>query len=259
MWPGRPVPPDGPVRLERLHWIIGQDNFCYLQAAAPDLAERLLAGPETIGVRRSPDSQIPDRGVPMDLFTSYDQFARLIRRDAIPTQIRAVAYDPESWAATPAPERHDPMRYLALFARTARAHGYRPVLAPGRDLTLTPGGSCEKRRGERVGEAYLRCGVPGSAELAAAFVIQAAPVELDLPQLRHLVAEGARQARAANPSVVVTATLSTAPGRVRAEPDAIARAARTMLPYVEGFMLNLTRATTAEAVAFLRALSTGSA
>lgn len=244
--------------LERLHWIIGQDNLRYLQSAAPDLAADLLDGPETIVVRASRVSEIPDRGVPMDMFASYDEFARLIRQGVIPPEVRVVGYDPESWAATPAPERHDPIRYLALFASTARAHGYRPVLAPGRDLTLTPGGTCAKLPGERVGDAYLRCGIPGTAQLAGAFVIQAAPVELDLPQLRHLVAEGARQARAANPSVVVIATLSTAPGRVLADPGAIARAARTMRPYLDGFMLNLTRATTAEAVAFLRALSTGS-
>ena len=49
-------------------------------------------------------------------------------------------------------------------------------------------------------------------------MIQAAPVELDLPALHRLVAASARQARAANPSVVVLATLSTAPGRVPADP-----------------------------------------
>ncbi len=160
MWPNPSVDPAGPVRLEQLHWIIGQANLRYLQAAGPDLVPRLLAGPETIVVRESPTSRIPDRRVPMDLFASYDELARLIRLDAITPGVRAVAYDPKSWAA--------------------------------------------------------------------------------------------------NPSVVVIATLSTAPGRVLADPGAIAGAARTMLPYVQGFMLNLTEATTPAAAAFLRALSSGS-
>lgn len=246
-----------PVTLGSLHWIIGQDNLSRLEAASPRFAGEILAGPQTIVVRTSPGGQLPVRGVPMDLFTSYEEFQRQLRLAAIPPQVRVVAYDPESWDATPPQERHDPLRYLELFARSARQHGYRPVLAPGRDLTLSRTGKCARLPGERIGEAYVRCGIPATAALASAFVIQAAPVELDLPALHRLVEASARQARSANPSVVVLATLSTAPGRVPADPDAIARAARTMLPYVQGFMLNMTRTTTHQGVAFLRALSTG--
>ena len=255
-----------PMTISGLRWMVSQANFDRLAGAAPGLAGELLSSSELVVVRTRPGQRpgdpalttdLPLGAVPAELFKSYEHFAEQVRDRAIAAGVRVVVYDPESWPATPLRERLDPMRYLALFARTARAHGYRAVLAPGRDLTLTKGGACAKRQGERVGEAYVRCGIPRSAADAPVFVIQAAPQELDLPALRELVAASARQARAANPHVVLIATISTAPGGVPASPAAIRRAAETMRPYVQGFMLNMTAATTPAAVAFLRALPTG--
>jgi len=254
---GGPAPPA--VTISGLRWIVSQASYDRIAAAAPGLAGELLAARELIIVR-TPAARagpVPDGAVPAELFRSYRDFAGQLRQGTIGAGVRVVVYDPESWPDTPRQERIDPMRYLALFARTATARGYRAVLAPGRDLTLTEGGACEKRRGERVGEAYVRCGIPRSAAGAPVFVIQAAPQELDLPALHRLVAASARQARAANPDVVVIATISTAPGGVPAGSAAMVRAAETMRPYVEGFMLNTTRATTPAALAFLRALPTG--
>jgi len=242
--------------VAHLRWIIEQENLARLAAAAPDLACQLLAAPQPIVVRGPSGGPVPHGVRPAELYTSYAKFSEQVSRAALPAGARAVIYDPESWAATPPEERHDPMRYLALFAALARANGYQPILAPGRDLTLTPGGRCAKRPGERVGEAYVRCGIPRAAEHAAIFVIQAAPQELDLPGLRRLVEASSRQARYANPAAVLIATISTAPGGVQADPAAMARAAWTMLPFVHGFMLNMTAATTLSAAAFLRALPT---
>jgi hypothetical protein len=246
-----------PVSIASLRWIIGQENLGRLHADAPDLTRELLASKAPVVVRGPSGDQVPAGATPAELFKSYEVFTGQLRAGAISPEVRAVVYDPESWSYTPAQERHDPMRYLALFSQAARAHGYRPILAPGRDLTLTPGGRCEKRRGERVGQAYVRCGIPAAAQGAAIFVIQAAPQELDLPALHRLVEASSRQARRANPDVVLIATISSAPGGVAADPAAMAAAARTMLPYVQGFMLNMTKATTPNAVAFLRALATG--
>ena len=153
-----------PVSLRRLHWIIGQDNLSRLEAAAPGLADELLAGPQTIVVRTPSGGPVPVRGEPMDLFTSYADFTRQLQQRAIPPSVRTVAYDPESWPGTPAQEQRDPLRYLALFARTARDHGYRPVLAPGRDLTLS----------HRTGSAR-GCGASGSARPTSGAVFPAPP------------------------------------------------------------------------------------
>jgi hypothetical protein len=49
-------------------------------------------------------------------------------------------HDPEHWRATPRAEQHDPLRYMALFARAADNAGYQAILMPGRDLLLTSGG-----------------------------------------------------------------------------------------------------------------------
>jgi hypothetical protein len=243
----------------RLYWILTQQNLHRLSGADPAVADEILAGPGTFVLASGDAAALPRGAVPTLLYKSYAAFEADVRRGSLAAGFDSVLYDPESWAATPQGEREDPIRYLGRFAEFARSHGYKPILAPGRDLTLTPGGRCAKRQGETVGEAYVRCGIPAAAKGARVFVIQAAPQELDLPALRQLITASSRQARQANPSVILVATLSTAPGGAPADTRALLRAARAMLPYVQGFMLNFTGATTATAVAFLRALSTARA
>lgn len=246
-----------PVKLGSLRWIITKQNLERLHAVAPELAGQLLASDGPVVVGAAPAGQPAAGGEPAALFKSYAQFAADLRDRLIPPGVRQVIYDPESWPATPAAEQHDPVRFLGQFAAVAREHGLTAILAPGRDLTLVAGGTCQKRPGERVSDAYVRCEIPAAARFAPVFVIQAAPEELNLPALTRLVQASARQARRANPRVVLLATISTAPGGVPAEPAAIAAAARTMLPYVQGFMLNMTKPTAGAGAAFLRALATG--
>jgi len=235
-----------------LYLVISAQQLRDIQAVAPRLAAKLLARRTTV-VLTSGSSALtsPDAAVGTAFFTSYAEFIGRLQRHAIPSGVRAVAYDPERWQATPFAERLDPERYMALFAGAAHRHGYAAILMPGRDL-LAAAGSCRQQPGEDLDAAFLRCGLAGAgARLSQVFEIQTAPVELSGAELRGFAAACARQARAANPGVVLIATLSTQPGSSRVNGWQLARAAAAVRPYVQGFQLNLTRRTTRAAVSFL--------
>ena len=258
---GRPAgwPRDAPDAMLRfsgpahgLYLVISEEHLRDIQAVAPRLAARLLARRTTIVLTAgAPALARPDAAVGTAFFTSYAEFIGRLQRHAISRGILAVAYDPELWRATPFAERLDPARYMALFAGAAHRHGYAAILMPGRDL-LAAASSCRQQPGEDLDAAFLRCGLPGKgARLSQIFEIQTAPVELSSTELRGFAAACARQARAANPSVVLIATLSTQPGTRWANGWQLARAAAAVRPYVQGFQLNLTRRSTRAAVSFL--------
>ena len=235
-----------------LYLVISGQHLRDIQAVAPRLAAKLLARRTTIVLAPgSPALTSADAAVGTAFFTSYAEFIGRLQRHAIPPGVRAVAYDPELWQATPFVERLDPGRYMALFAGAAHRHGYAAILMPGRDL-LAAAGSCRQQPGEDLDAAFLRCGLAGKgARLSQVFEIQTAPVELSSTELRGFAAACAKQARAANPSVVLVATLSTQAGTRWVNGWQLARAAAAVRPYVQGFQLNMTRGSTRAAVAFL--------
>ena len=255
-WPGRPAalatmlrfsrPADGP------YLIISGQHLRDLQRAAPRLAAKLIARRTTIVLNPGPlELTAKKAAVGTEFFTSYADFTGKLRRHAIPGGVRAVAYDPELWRATPFAERIDPERYMRLFAAAARRHGYATIMMPGRDL-LAAATPCRQQDGEDLNAAFLRCGMAGEgARQAQIFEIQTAPVELRGAELRGFAAACARQARAANPSVVVIATLSTQPGARWVSGWQLAQAAVALRPFVQGFQLNMTRRSTRAAVSFL--------
>src|SRR6266536_3237608 len=219
------------------------------------LAATLLARRTTIVLSPGPAALTGKRAaLGTAFFTSYADFAGRLHRHAMPAGVRAVAYDPELWQATPFPERLDPKRYMALFAAAARRHGYAVILMPGRDL-LAAASSCRQQPWEDLDTAFLRCGLAGeSARLSQIFEIQTAPVETRAAELRAFAAACAKQARAANPAVVLIATLSTQPGSRWVSGWQLTRAAAAVRPFVQGFQLNMTRRSTRAAVAFLRTI-----
>ena len=235
-----------------LYLVISEDDLRDLRVVAPRLVAKLLTRRTTIVLAPGPSAPTrPGAAVGTAFFTSYTEFIGRLRRHAIPPGVRAVAYDPERWRATPVAERLDPERYMALFAGAAHRHGYAAILMPGRDL-LAAARSCRQQPGEDLDAAFLRCGLAGEgARLSQVFEIQTAPVELSTTELRGFAAACARQAKAANPSVVLIATLSTQPGTGSANGWQLARAAAAVRPYVRGFQLNLTRQSTRAAVSFL--------
>ena len=147
-----------------------------------------------------------------------------------------------------------PIRYMDKFAAAASANGLTPILVPARDLMRVPNGACTQNPPDTISQAYISCGIPAAAANASFYVIQAAAVEDDLPALRQLVRQGAAQARRANPKVIVLATLSAAPNGGPLPYTAVVKAARAILPYVQGFEMNSEPRNDRQLVSFLRAL-----
>ena len=258
--PGQSGRAGAPGRMPRfsrsagLYLVMSQEIFDRIAAAAPQLAGRMLHGQVTL-VLTGTTRPAPAAAIPTALFYSYAQFIDALRRHAIRPGVRVVAYDPELWGATPLTEQHDPRRYMSLFAATAHRHGYATILMPGRDMLLSRVTGCPDRAGLNLDAAFVRCDIAGlGAHLSGVFEIQTAPEEQDPAELRRFAAACERQARAADPAVVLLATLSTQLGSGQVSGAQLGRAADVLRPYVQGFQLNSRSWTTATAVAFLQAL-----
>jgi hypothetical protein len=254
-----------------LSLLVSAEDAGHVAAVAPVLARQVIGGPATLVLgppapaRADPagpagpagqaaePAEPPGRASLGAVFTSYGMFRQALASGQIPDGVKAVSYDPELWAATPAREQVNPVGYMRLFARAARRAGYTVILVPGRDLMLVPGARCGQRPHETIDGAFLRCGLPAAAaRLAPVFEVQVAPEELNPARAAAFTEACARQARAANPHVAVLATLSTVPLGHPATGDQVARAAAAIRPFVQGFQLNLTAASLGPALAFLR-------
>ncbi len=245
-----------PVSLGSLYWIFYREDLIRIQAADPAIVQPILSGRGAIMLEHSATGNAPPSAQQAELFFSYADFQNALQGGTIIPGVRFVAYDPENWSLTPRGEQQDPLRYLKLFGQAAQASGYQAILVPGRDLMQVPGAVCGQQKGESISAAYVRCGLPASAAYASAYVIQAASLELDLPSLKQLVQSSAAAARTANPAVTIYATLSTTPpGGGPTSASALNKAARTILPYVQGLEVNTTAGTDSRMIAFLHALA----
>jgi hypothetical protein len=220
---------------------------------SPRLAHQLISQSATYVLSTDP-RPVPPGAIATELYTSYADFRKALFHGQIPTGTRAVAYDPEHWARTPSAEQRSPLHYMMLFAAAARRHGYRSILMPGRDLLLAARGSCAKRPGEVLDQAFVRCGIARAARYASVFVIQAAPVETNGEELASLVARTSDQARRANPDVKLLITLSTVCGNRPVAPAVLSRALQSTSRYVNGVDLNVSSSSTAVAESFLHRL-----
>jgi hypothetical protein len=189
------------------------------------------------------------------IYKSYAAFAADVAAGRLPSSVHAVLYDIEKWPATPLGEQRSPQFYMRRFSALARAHGLLPVLAPARDLALVPGGSCAKRGSENLSEAYLRCGLAGADQGAAALVVQSQAEEFNVTAFRHFVAAVARQARAGNPRIAVLAQLATAPLGQPASVPQLVSAARSVHQLVDGFSLTARNVDTETTAGLLWAFS----
>jgi hypothetical protein len=186
--------------------------------------------------------QLAGTVVPTRIYTSFATLAKDLAAGYVPQSVHAVMYDPEKWAATPVDEQRNPRTYMVRFSQLARAHHLMAILAPARDLVLVPGGSCVKRNGENLNQAYIRCRLATAVTQAGAFVIQSQANQFDVPVFHRFVAFAGKQARAANPEVAVFAQLATSPIGQQATVHQMAAAARSVAAIVDGFSLNIRRA-----------------
>jgi hypothetical protein len=255
---GTPPSKAQPQPPGHVSWVISGDDLTALRVGNAGLARRFFDNSETFVVGSAGEQDAVPRGyrsIPTLSYPSLHAFEADVHRGSIDPRIAAVIYDPENWARTPAAERSSPVAAMHRFARLAARWGYGPILAPGRDLVLA-GSGCAKREGERLDQAYLRCGLTAGAEGAETFVVQAAPIELSPPHLHDLLRGARRQLGRRNPEAQVLASLSTKPPGVKSGvwPIDMVRAAHLELKHFSGIVLNFPATDTDLAASFLRDL-----
>jgi len=208
-----------------------------------------------IGNEFGRQNQVPSgyRATPTLKYESYRRFRADVTNGRIARAIKVVIYDPENWSETPYREKRDPRRYLGLFARLARAHGYYAITSPARDLVSVRYALCHKRSGESMGDAFLRCRIPAAAgRHANAYKVQAQVYENDPAAYRRFISRARRQARGANPRVVILSNLATSPADYVATAEMLWSAHEAVDDLVAGHQLNVNTSELSIAEDFLR-------
>jgi hypothetical protein len=226
-------------------WILTTNTATVLGGLDGDLVSRTFGQPRTLALGGWPGAQTA-RG-----WASYGAFEADVHAGAIAPDVRAVMYDPESWAPTPIAEQRDPLRYMRAFAALAHTAGYQVILTPHPNLTSVQGAACPKGPEETIQDAYLRCRLPfEAAAIADVLDVQAQFLEADLGAYRSVTLAAVRQARAANPNIVVTAHLTTA---FATAPETLLAAWNLVHDEVDGVYMGVPGGIRAElAIAFLR-------
>ncbi|HEY3765105.1 MAG TPA: hypothetical protein VGL44_08095 [Gaiellales bacterium] len=251
------------AQAARHAWEITGANAARIERVDAPLAQGLFGTSASFGLgnRAARQDQVPagSGAVPTLVYRSLAAFRADLRRGRIDSRIRAVLYDPERWPSTPAAEQRDPLAAMRQFGQLAHAHGYKVVLAPGRDLLAVPGARCGAN-GQSLDQAYLRCGFARAARFADVFSIQSQADEFDVPAFRAFVVAAAAQARAAHPGVRIFAGISTNPATGRARSTDLTRAVRSVDGTVNGFWANVFVRRPGQlqtAIAFFRSLARG--
>ncbi|MGH2590102.1 MAG: hypothetical protein ACRDGW_04820 [Actinomycetota bacterium] len=146
-------------------------------------------------------------------WASSERFADDVRAGTISDDVTVVMYNPESWDATPLPERLDPTRSIERFCALARANGYSAVVTPHPNLVCVARSPHEPLPGETRESAYLRSGIiEASVANADVYETQAQRLQRDPAAYRAFVRDTVLRARGVNRDVQVISGLSTHPG-----------------------------------------------
>lgn len=159
--------------------------------------------------------------------------------------IGAVIYDNENWPLTPAQEALKPIQTQTEASRMVRGHHLTYISTPGLDLVaLLPA-----RPGQSRWRRYLDTGWSGAtARVSDVFEIQAQAYEADPPVYAKFVLAAAKQARAANPRVILVAGLTSTRGFSTALTAAILRCVRLTARSLNGYFLNVPQPSLAKQV-----------
>jgi hypothetical protein len=174
-------------------------------------------------------------------FTSYASMKSAFASGSVPRGTRAILYDNEDWPLTPVQEQKDPAKYEQLAAELVHAHHMMFVSTPATTLTdiLAPGVTPHYA-------AYLKLHIAADAARYADVIdIQAQGSEATLSSFVPFIKAAAAQARQANRRVIVLAGLSTNPSGHKVTGADLIAAAQAVLPFVNGFWLNIPSAGTA--------------
>jgi hypothetical protein len=238
-----------PAGASTRNWVATGWNIHLLNQASPALASHFFNTPGSFGTGGDPTTGPVSDGFatsPVLTYTSYAQFASAVQAGAITYPYHWVSYDPEAWTQTPLSEQQNPRTYLRQFALLAHAHGYRVIEAPGRDLGLVPGATCAKQVPETLNHWYIRCGIARAAAAADVLVVQDQVNTTSPADYAWLYNNARAQAKAASPSVVVDAEVSTNYGT----PAQMAAAARSVS--ADGYYLCVTAPAISQAAQFFK-------
>jgi len=249
----------GPISLSSVQWIFYKEDFNHLNDEDPAVIKQVAAAPDTYILEHSVGGRhLPKQVIPAEMFFSTAQLQTAIAQGQVIPGVKVVVDDLENLPTTPAAELKAPIPAMQGFAQAAAGDGLKPMLIPGRDLMLAPEAKCGRQTGQTISAAYLRCGLPAAAAYAPIFVIQAASVETNLPELKQLVQDAAARARKANPNATIFATLSVSPNGADVPASAVVQAAELIRPYVQGYAMNNVRPSDPRMLDFLTTLSQGS-
>jgi len=173
---------------------------------------------------------------PVVTFSSVAALETALAGGRLPAGTKAILYDPEVWAYTPAVEQRDPVQAAAEAAGLARSRGLSFIVAPAMNLTTTldPGSTAPRW------QTFLDLRVIGSmARVADTVEVQAQSLERDPAAYAAFVREAAAQARVANPKATVLAGLSTNPPGAAVDSQQLTAAIQASRADVDGYWLNI--------------------
>lgn len=173
---------------------------------------------------------------PVVTFSSVARLQTALAGNGLPAGTRAILYDPEVWAYTPAAEQRDPVQAAAEAAELARSRGLGFIVAPAMNLTtvMDPGSAAPRW------QTFIDLRIIGSmARIAGTVELQAQSLERDPAAYAAFVREAAAQARVANPKVTVLAGLSTNPPGAAVDSQQLTAAIQATRAAVDGYWLNI--------------------
>ncbi len=221
------------LSADGLVWLMTRSALAKV-VADPGVAAVLAKGHvyELMGPNQKPVSGVPATLV--QSFTSYAALQTALAGGGLTAGVTAVLYDSEHWSFTPLHEQQDFSGAMRQVAQLVNSHGLTLIAAPALTLTtvLAPGA-------RSAYEGYLQAGLGKDAALADIVDVQAQRAERDAGTYAGFVRAAAAQIRAANPSAVVIAGLSTNPTGAPVTADQLVAAMRAVAGQVQGFWLNI--------------------
>jgi hypothetical protein len=170
-------------------------------------------------------------------FTSVAALQKAFDNGTIDSDVKAILYDNEAWSFTPLEEQLNIAEYEKKAAALVHQHRLLLVSTPASDLvrTLSPNAG----PGHKF-DAFLRLGVAAdAARVSDVYEIQAQGAEMNAEKFSTFVRGAAKQARQANPHVIILAGLSTNPTGQRVTADQLLTAAESVSDVVDGYWLNI--------------------
>lgn len=174
------------------------------------------------------------RAIRTHTITSLSQ----LDRAAADSSTMALLYDDERWEMTPEEEQAHPVQAACRAAAIAHANGKIVIATPAINLirVLDPGST----GGDQRFADFARTNVAGRiSKCVDVYEIQAQGAEKDTQKFRDFVVAEARQARAANPKIIVLAGISTNPSGQQVTAQELLKAVESVRDFVDGFWLNI--------------------